>query len=34
MERHVDKDFIELLHSNTSDYKIDFYDNLITNKKI
>jgi tRNA A37 threonylcarbamoyladenosine dehydratase len=29
MERFVDKEFIELLHSKTSDYKIDCYDSLI-----
>ena len=34
MERHVDNEFINLLHSKTSDYKIDLYDNLSINKKV
>jgi hypothetical protein len=34
MERHVDNEFINLLHSKTPDYKIDLYDNLIINEKI
>ncbi|CAF2718946.1 unnamed protein product [Rotaria sp. Silwood2] len=34
MERQVDNEFIEMIHSKTPNYKIDFYDNLITNKKV
>ncbi|CAF0935118.1 unnamed protein product [Rotaria sordida] len=34
MERHVDNEFIELLHTKTPNYKIDFYNNIITNKKV
>ncbi|CAF3441897.1 unnamed protein product [Rotaria socialis] len=34
MERRVDNDFIELLHSKTPNYEIDSYENLIINKTI
>jgi hypothetical protein len=34
MERLVDKEFIELLHTKTPDYKIDLYHNLTINKKV
>ncbi|CAF1000063.1 unnamed protein product [Rotaria sordida] len=34
MERHVDNEFIDLLHTKTPNYKIDFYNNIITNKKV
>ncbi|CAF4608004.1 unnamed protein product [Rotaria socialis] len=34
MERRVDNDFIEFLHSKTPNYEIDSYENLIINKTI
>ena len=34
MERHVDNEFIELLHTKTPNYKIDSYDNLMTDREI